>query len=87
MGILWDDGLVYPTAPIQRAIQTAVAKLKSSSDIKVVDFKAFESAENYRIIVCRVSWQYFAVDMCRVISTGRTGESASVGTLKTGKSQ
>ncbi|TXT04813.1 hypothetical protein VHUM_04081 [Vanrija humicola] len=50
VGILRDDGVVRPVAPIRRALDAAVAKLKASGDFDVVDYAPFRSADNWEII-------------------------------------
>ncbi|TXT04819.1 hypothetical protein VHUM_04087 [Vanrija humicola] len=49
IGVLYDDGVVRPVAPIRRALDTAVAKLKAAGH-EVVEFAPFKSAENWDII-------------------------------------
>ncbi|KAL1404951.1 hypothetical protein Q8F55_008563 [Vanrija albida] len=50
VGVLRDDGVVRPTAPIRRALDAAVEKLRASGEFDVVDYAPFRSAENWEII-------------------------------------
>lgn len=56
IGVLHDDGIVKPHPPILRGINTLVSKLRSDSDISVVDFPPYKHDEAWRII----SSLYFA---------------------------
>ncbi|WVF68821.1 hypothetical protein IAT40_003594 [Kwoniella sp. CBS 6097] len=49
VGVLWDDGLVKPLPPMQRALQTGVDKLRAAG-FEVVDFKPFKHAEAWRLV-------------------------------------
>ncbi|KAL1404964.1 hypothetical protein Q8F55_008576 [Vanrija albida] len=49
IGVLYDDGVVRPVAPVRRALDAAVAKLKAAGH-EVVEFAPFKSAENWDII-------------------------------------
>ncbi|BEI81396.1 hypothetical protein CcaverHIS002_0205560 [Cutaneotrichosporon cavernicola] len=50
VGVLRDDGVVLPVAPIRRALDTAVDKLKATGDFEIVEYTPFKSAENWDII-------------------------------------
>lgn len=50
VGVLRDDGVVLPVAPIRRALDTAVEKLKASGDFEIVEYSPLKSAENWEII-------------------------------------
>lgn len=50
IGVLYDDGVVRPVAPVRRALDAAVAKLKAAGH-EVVEFTPFKSAENWSLIV------------------------------------
>lgn len=49
IGIMYDDGLVKPSPPIQRGLKTIVAKLKNSG-VKIVEFKPIRTKEAYETI-------------------------------------
>ncbi|WVQ75518.1 hypothetical protein IAR50_005143 [Cryptococcus sp. DSM 104548] len=49
VGVMWDDGVVVPQPPIQRALKTAVEKLKKAG-FEVVDFEPFRAAESWELI-------------------------------------
>lgn len=51
VGILRDNGVVAPVAAINRAIDTAVEKLKKAGEFEVVEYKPFESQRAWDIIV------------------------------------
>ncbi|CAK9786273.1 putative amidase [Cutaneotrichosporon oleaginosum] len=50
IGVLRDDGVVLPVAPIRRALETAVEKLKATGEFEIVEYKPLKSAENWDII-------------------------------------
>ncbi|KAK3701680.1 hypothetical protein LTR37_015332 [Vermiconidia calcicola] len=50
VGVLADDGIVRPHPPILRGINSIIEKLRSHSDIEVVDFPPYKSDEAWRII-------------------------------------
>jgi amidase len=49
VGVLWDDGMVHPHPPIQRAMKMAVAKMKAAG-IKTVDWQPYKHEHGMRII-------------------------------------
>lgn len=49
VGILWDDLIVHPHPPVQRAMKTAVEKLKAAG-IKTKDWKPYKHEHGMRII-------------------------------------
>lgn len=49
VGVLWDDGIVHPHPPIQRAMKIAVAKMKAAG-INTVDWEPYKHAHGMRII-------------------------------------
>lgn len=50
VGVLRDDGVVLPVAPIRRALEAAVDKLKATGDFEIVEYTPLKSAENWDII-------------------------------------
>ena len=50
VGILADDGIVKPHPPLLRCINTLVEKLKSNTDIDIVEFPPYKHDEAWRII-------------------------------------
>lgn len=50
IGVISDDGVVRPHAPIQRGMSKVISTLKSSSDIEIVDFPPYKHDEAWRII-------------------------------------
>lgn len=51
VGIMMDDGVVRPTAPMLRALSMAKTKLSGRSDIELVDFKPLDHAKGIDIVV------------------------------------
>ncbi|OQU99866.1 hypothetical protein CLAIMM_05439 [Cladophialophora immunda] len=49
VGVIWDDGVVHPHPPVQRALKNAVAKLKVAG-VKVIDFEPYEHARGWEIL-------------------------------------
>jgi amidase len=50
IAIMWNDGVVTPHPPITRALQEAVARLKTISNIEVVEWKPYLHDESWAII-------------------------------------
>lgn len=50
IGVMWNDGVVIPQAPMRRALEQAVEKLRAQG-YEVVDFEPYKSAESWDIIV------------------------------------
>ncbi|WOO85994.1 Putative amidase [Vanrija pseudolonga] len=50
VGVLYDDGVVRPVAPVRRALDTAVSKLRQSGAFDVVEYAPYRSADNWEII-------------------------------------
>ncbi|GMK54264.1 hypothetical protein CspeluHIS016_0108500 [Cutaneotrichosporon spelunceum] len=71
VGVLRDDGVVLPVAPIRRALETAVDKLKAAGDFEILEYTPFKSAENWDII-SKLYW----LDNGRLVyeHIGATGE-------------
>ena len=51
MGVLETDGVVTPVASIQRALKSAVEKLKASDEFEVVPYTPIMGKEAWEIIV------------------------------------
>ncbi|ODN95759.1 hypothetical protein L198_04377 [Cryptococcus wingfieldii CBS 7118] len=62
VGVMWDDGVVVPQPPIQRALKTAADSLKKAG-YEVVDFEPFKAAESWEL----VSSLYFTDGGARII--------------------
>ncbi|KAK4052154.1 hypothetical protein OIV83_002449 [Microbotryomycetes sp. JL201] len=45
IGIMWEDGEVRPTKPIERAMRTVVQQLQKSDQVEVKDFAAYGTRE------------------------------------------
>jgi amidase len=50
IGVMWDDGVVVPQAPMRRVLAKAVTKLRHAG-YEVVDYKPFGQAEAWDILV------------------------------------
>ena len=50
IGVMWNDGVVNPHPPITRALQEVVAKLRSVSNIEVVDWIPHLHSEAWAIL-------------------------------------
>ncbi|EXJ88081.1 hypothetical protein A1O1_05009 [Capronia coronata CBS 617.96] len=50
VGVMWNDGIVNPQPPMQRALKTTVEKLIAAG-VKVVDFEPYKTAEAMEIIL------------------------------------
>lgn len=51
VGIMKDDGVVRPTAPMRRALAMAETKLKGRSDIELVEYTPFDHEKGVNIAV------------------------------------
>lgn len=51
VGVIVDDGVVRPTASVQRAIQYATERLRGHAAIELVDFVPFKHADGIAIAV------------------------------------
>lgn len=49
VGVIWDDGIVHPHPPIQRALKFAVERMRTAG-VKVVDFEPYEHARGWDIL-------------------------------------
>ncbi|RDL29709.1 Uncharacterized protein BP5553_10689 [Venustampulla echinocandica] len=49
VGVLWDDGIVHPHPPMQRAMRSAVEKLRAAG-IRTVDWEPYKHQHGMRII-------------------------------------
>ncbi|KAK4049733.1 hypothetical protein OIO90_005314 [Microbotryomycetes sp. JL221] len=45
IGVMWDDGEVRPTKPIQRALESVVDRLKRSGAVEIKEFEAYGTRE------------------------------------------
>jgi Asp-tRNA(Asn)/Glu-tRNA(Gln) amidotransferase A subunit family amidase len=50
IGVMWDDGVVVPQAPMRKALKQAVEKLRADG-YEVVDYPPFKQADGWDIIV------------------------------------
>lgn len=51
VGVLWDDGVVKPHPPINRAMTDLVEKLKNNGNVELVDWKPWKHDLAWEIIV------------------------------------
>lgn len=50
IGVMWDDGVVVPQAPMRKALKLAVEKLRAEG-YEVFDYRPFKQSEGWDIIV------------------------------------
>jgi Asp-tRNA(Asn)/Glu-tRNA(Gln) amidotransferase A subunit family amidase len=55
VAVLWDDGVVKPHPPVTRALKQIVDKLKSSSNVEVLEWKPYKHDLAWEIIVSLLS--------------------------------
>lgn len=51
IGVLRDDGVVLPVAPIRRALAYTIEKLEKAGNVQFVEFTPYKSAEAWSLIV------------------------------------
>ncbi|KAE8154674.1 amidase signature domain-containing protein [Aspergillus avenaceus] len=50
VGVMWDDGVVKPAPPVTRALQEVVDRLKSVSEVEVIEWKPYQQKEALEIL-------------------------------------
>lgn len=50
VAVLWDDGIVKPHPPVQRALKEVVQKLKGKQDVEIVEWKPYKHDVAWEII-------------------------------------
>ncbi|KAL9083098.1 MAG: hypothetical protein Q9159_005972 [Coniocarpon cinnabarinum] len=50
VGVMWDDGVVKPHPPIQRALRGTVANLREAGDVEIVDWHPHQHDYAWRLI-------------------------------------
>jgi amidase len=51
VAVMWDDGVVKPHPPVQRAMKEVVEKLMAKGNVKIVEWKPYKHDECWKIIV------------------------------------
>lgn len=63
IGVWADDGVVMPLAPVRRALDSVVSKLKGAADIELVEYRGFKQVEGWELIVSGASHGYQAMPL------------------------
>ncbi|KAG9235564.1 glutamyl-tRNA amidotransferase subunit A [Amylocarpus encephaloides] len=50
VGVIWDDGVVKPSPPVQRALKEVVEKLKALPDVDVIDWAPYKHDEAMKLL-------------------------------------
>lgn len=80
IGIVRDDGVVRPLAPVRRALEVTIAELEKREDIELVEFSLPDSEKNWKTIVRPL----FLVSRSLELKKGRDDLQASLYTPDAG---
>lgn len=51
VGVMWDDGVVQPAPAVTRALKEIVGRLKTTSDVDVIEWKPYQQENALEILV------------------------------------